>query len=224
MDKKIIAKRTARPRSSALKGMAQHVKPVATWKHLALPPSTVAELREICSQAKHGGRAAGRALTPGKGLSILFSGPHGTGKTMAAEVIANELSLDLYRIDLAAVVSKYIGEAEKNLDRIFTAAGNSNAMLFFDEADALFGKRSEVNDAHDRYANTETSYLLQRMEEYDGLVVLATNLKNNIDPAFTRRLRFIVNFPSPDANDRENLWRNVLPENTPEEDPKKSRS
>ncbi len=224
MDKKSIAKRTARPRSSALKGMVQHIKPVATWKHLAFPPSTVAELREICRQAKHGGRPAGRELTPGKGLSILFSGPHGTGKTMAAEVIANELNLDLYRIDLSAVVSKYIGETEKNLERIFTAAGNSNAILFFDEADALFGKRSEASDAHDRYANTETRYLLQRIEEYAGLAVLATNMSDNIDPAFTRRLQFIVDFPSPDANDRENLWRNVMPERTPEEDPKKSRS
>ena len=140
----------------------------------------------------------GRKLASSAGVTMLFAGPPGTGKTMAAEVIAGELGLDLYKIDLSTVVSKYIGETEKNLERIFDEAESSNAILFFDEADAIFGKRSEVKDAHDRYANIEISYLLQRMEAYDGVTILATNLRANLDEAFTRRLQFAVDFPFPD--------------------------
>ena len=156
-----------------------------------------------------------RKLSLGKGLNILFSGPSGTGKTMAAEILAGELALDLYKIDLSTVVSKYIGETEKNLSRIFQEAENSNAVLFFDEADALFGKRSEVKDAHDRYANLEISYLLQKMEEFDGVVILATNFKKNMDPAFVRRIQFILEFPFPDEEHREKIWKKVFPDEAP---------
>ena len=153
--------------------------------------------------------------TRGLGISALFSGASGTGKTMAAEVLANELALDLYRIDLSAVVSKYIGETEKNLRRLFDAAEETGAILLFDEADALFGKRSEVKDSHDRYANIEVSYLLQRMESYRGLAILTTNFRAALDPAFLRRIRFIVNFPFPDAGQRAEIWRGVFPSQTP---------
>ena len=146
---------------------------------------------------------------------MLFAGPSGTGKTMAAEIIAAELGLELYKIDLSTVVSKYIGETEKNLSRIFAEAETSNAILFFDEADALFGKRSEVKDSHDRYANIEIGYLLQRMEEYDGVVILATNLRKNMDEAFVRRLQFTVEFPFPNAEDRRRIWKGVWPAQTP---------
>src|SRR5690606_29518393 len=141
------------------------------------------------------------------GLAALFSGGSGTGKTMSAAIIAAELGLDLWRIDLAATVSKYIGETEKNLDRLFSAAGVGNAILFFDEADALFGKRSEVKDSHDRYANVEIAYLLQRLEDHPGVVILATNLSRNLDAAFLRRLPFVIEFPLPDDGAREALWR-----------------
>ena len=151
----------------------------------------------------------------GLGISALFAGESGTGKTMAAEVLAQELRLDLYRIDLSSVVSKYIGETEKNLRRVFDAAEDSGAILLFDEADALFGKRSEVRDSHDRYANIEVSYLLQRMEAYRGLAILTTNLKAALDTAFLRRLRFVVQFPFPDAAQREAIWRNIFPTATP---------
>src|SRR5262249_3189873 len=154
---------------------------------------------EICHRFKYQDQVFNlwgyaRKLSYGRGITALFSGGSGTGKTMAAEVIANALGLDLYRIDLARVVSKYIGETEKNLDKIFTAAANSNAILIFDEADALFGKRSEIKDAHDRYANLEISYLLQKFEQYDGIAILATNLSDNLDQAFTRRLAFSIHF------------------------------
>ncbi|MGK7875664.1 MAG: ATP-binding protein [Xenococcaceae cyanobacterium] len=142
---------------------------------------------------------------------MLFSGPPGTGKTMAAEVIAQDLQLDLYKIDLSQIVSKYIGETEKNLDRIFTAAASTNAILLFDEADALFGQRSEVKDARDRYANIEVGYLLQKMEEYRGIAILTTNLQSNMDKAFIRRLRFIVMFPPPDAECRRRIWQGIFP-------------
>jgi SpoVK/Ycf46/Vps4 family AAA+-type ATPase len=154
----------------------------------------------------------------GLGVTALFSGGSGTGKTLAAEVLASELALDLYRIDLSSVVNKYIGETEKNLRRVFDAAEDSGAILLFDEADALFGKRSDVKDSHDRYANIEVSYLLQRMEAYRGLAILTTNLKSALDTAFQRRLRFMVNFPFPDAEQREAIWRRSIPPPTPTAD------
>jgi SpoVK/Ycf46/Vps4 family AAA+-type ATPase len=154
----------------------------------------------------------GRKLSGGKGVNALFAGSSGTGKTMAAEVIANELGLDLYKIDLSSVVSKYIGETEKNLERIFDAAEHADAILFFDEADAIFGKRSEVHDAHDRYANIEVAYLLQRMEQYEGISLLATNLRQNMDEAFVRRLAFIIHFPFPDEESRRRIWTGIWPE------------
>ncbi|MFO0729698.1 MAG: ATP-binding protein [Nitrospiraceae bacterium] len=153
----------------------------------------------------------------GLGICALFSGASGTGKTMAAEVLANELRLDLYRIDLSAMVSKYIGETEKNLRRVFDAAEEGGAILLFDEADALFGKRSEVKDSHDRYANIEVSYLLQRIEAYRGLAVLTSNLKNSLDQAFIRRIRFIVHFPFPDTAQRIEIWRRIFPSGAPME-------
>jgi SpoVK/Ycf46/Vps4 family AAA+-type ATPase len=153
----------------------------------------------------------------GLGISALFAGSSGTGKTMSAEVLAKELRLDLYRIDLSSVVSKYIGETEKNLRRVFDAAEGGAAVLLFDEADALFGKRSEVKDSHDRYANMEVSYLLQRMEAYQGLAILTTNLKNALDTAFMRRIRFVVQYPFPDSTQRAEIWSRVFPKNTPTE-------
>jgi SpoVK/Ycf46/Vps4 family AAA+-type ATPase len=177
-------------------------------------------LREICQRVVHGYRVLsewgfGRKLSLGKGVNALFAGPSGTGKTMAAEIIANALQLDLYKIDLSGVVSKYIGETEKNLGRIFAAAENANAILFFDEADALFGKRSEVHDSHDRYANIEISYLLQKMEEYEGITIMATNLRQNLDESFVRRLAFTIYFPFPDEVDRRRIWDGIWPVETP---------
>ncbi len=185
-----------------------------------LPPDQMAHLREICAQAEYRNVVYGdwgfdRKLSLGKGLNMLFVGPPGTGKTMAAEVIAHGLHLDLYRIDLSQVVSKYIGESEKNLDKIFTAAEYSNSILFFDEADALFGKRSEVRDSHDRYANIEISYLLQKMEEYQGISILATNLRQNLDDAFMRRVQAVVEFPFPDEDYRCRIWNSMFPPEAP---------
>src|SRR5262249_10209918 len=157
----------------------------------------------------------GRYADPGSGFRVLFAGPSGTGKTMAASVIARELETDLYRIDLAQLVSKYIGDTEKNFDRVFGAAEAGNVILFFDQADALFGKRSEISDAHDRYANIEVAYLLQKLEVHPGIVFLATNLARNIDDAFSRRLHVVVEFPLPDAASRERLWRNLFPADAP---------
>ena len=154
-------------------------------------------------------------LSQGRGCAALFTGPPGTGKTMAAEVIAGELGLDLFKIDLSTVISKYIGETEKNLERIFTAADRADAILLFDEADALFGKRSEVKDSHDRYANIETAYLLQRMEQYDGVAILATNQREHLDEAFTRRLQFVVDFPFPDDDQRRRIWEVCFPADAP---------
>src|SRR5574340_1611248 len=156
-------------------------------------------------------------MARGLGVSALFSGESGTGKTLAAEVVAAELGLDLYRIDLSGVVSKYIGETEKNLRTVFAAAEDSGAVLLFDEADALFGKRSEVKDSHDRYANVEISYLLQRMESYRGLAILTTNMKSALDTAFLRRIRFIVQFPFPDTAQRVEIWERILPRRMPTE-------
>ena len=200
----------------ALATVADKVNAKATWDDLVLPSDAVAQLRELCSRVDHHDLVFnqwgfGRALSRGRGTAALFSGGSGTGKTMAAEVIANALGLDLYRIDLARVVNKYIGETEKNLERVFNAAESANAILFFDEADALFGKRSEVKDAHDRYANIEVSYLLQKMEEYDGLAILASNLADNLDDAFTRRLAFTIFFPFPDEVARLEIWRRAWP-------------
>ncbi len=192
------------------------------WKDLILPDSKRALLLQICDQIRQQYKVFNQwgfdeKLAYGKGLSALFSGPPGTGKTMAAQVIANEIQLDLYKVDLSTVISKYIGETEKNLSRIFKEAETSNAILFFDEADALFGKRTEVNDAHDRYANIEVSYLLQKMEEYNGIVVLASNFRVNMDDAFVRRIRFIIEFPFPDEESRKEIWRIHFPERAPVE-------
>jgi AAA+ superfamily predicted ATPase len=206
--------------SGTLGGSAVRVATTAGWPDLVLPADRADQLREIGDQFRHrhqvlGGWGFGAKLSRGKGLSALFSGPPGTGKTMAAEVLAGELGLDLYQVDLSGVVSKYVGETEKNLARIFDEAGSGNAILFFDEADALFGKRTEVADAHDRYANVETSYLLQRMDDYDGVVILASNLRQNLDHAFVRRLRFIVEFPFPEADSRRRIWATTFPADTP---------
>jgi SpoVK/Ycf46/Vps4 family AAA+-type ATPase len=203
-----------------LRSLAQHIEPVYSWEDLVIPPATLSQLREIASAVKHRHVVYNQwgfeqRLSLGKGTKALFAGPSGTGKTMTAEVIARELGLDLYKIDLSTVVSKYIGETEKNLDRIFRAAQSSNAIIFFDEADALFGKRSGVKDAHDRYANIEVAYLLQKVEEYDGFVILATNLVLNIDEAFKRRMNYTVEFPFPDEHHRELLWRGMFPPQTP---------
>jgi len=209
----------ARPR---LDDLAQRIEPAATWDDLILPETQLRPLHEIALHVRQrrtvyetwGFSSLGNR---GLGISALFAGVSGTGKTMAAEVLANELRLDLYRVDLSAVVSKYIGETEKNLRRVFEAAEEGGAILLFDEADALFGKRSEVKDSHDRYANIEVSYLLQRMEAYRGLAILTTNLKNALDTAFLRRIRFIVHFPFPDASQRAEIWRRIFPPQTPRE-------
>ena len=209
----------ARP---ALANLAQVIETRATWEDLVLPVSKIEILQQIAMQVRHRykvyqqwGFAAKSAR--GLGISALFTGPSGTGKTMAAEVLANELNLDLYRIDLSSVVSKYIGETEKNLRRIFDAAEAGGAILLFDEADALFGKRSEVKDSHDRYANVEISYLLQRMEDFGGLAILTSNLKTALDTAFQRRIRFIVQFQFPDQQQRAEIWQNSFPQHTPRE-------
>jgi DNA polymerase III delta prime subunit len=199
-----------------LDALARRLVPCQTWDDIVLPDEVARQLREIAGQVAWRSRVYeewgfGAKLSRGRGISALFSGPSGTGKTMAAEVLAGHLDLDLYRIDLSSVVSKYIGETEKNLRRVFDEAERSGAILFFDEADALFGKRSEVKDSHDRYANIEISYLLQRMEEYRGLAILATNLRSHLDQAFLRRLRFLVDFPFPDSGQRQRIWQRVFP-------------
>lgn len=205
---------------TALEDLAQRIEPRAHWDELVVPDDVAQTLREIISQVQHritvydvwgfGARGA-----RGLGITALFTGESGTGKSMAAEVLAKELDLDVYRIDLSTVISKYIGETEKNLRRVFDAADASGAILLFDESDALFGKRSDVRDSHDRYANIEVSYLLQRMDAYAGLAILTTNMKTSLDRAFQRRLRFIVQFPFPDVAQRERIWRNVFPAAVP---------
>jgi len=203
-----------------LDDLAQRIESSAGWDDLVLPDAQKATLRQIGAHVRNRLKVqldwgfADKGAR-GLGISALFAGESGTGKTLAAEVLAHELQLDLYRIDLSAVVSKYIGETEKNLRRVFDAAEDSGAILLFDEADALFGKRSEVKDSHDRYANIEVSYLLQRMESYRGLAILTTNLKAALDVAFQRRLRFVVNFPFPDQALREAIWRSAFPQRTP---------
>jgi len=205
-----------------LDDLAQRIVPFASWEDIVLPESQRRTLRDVAAHVRQrstvyeswGFAARGER---GLGISAMFAGVSGTGKTMAAEVLANELQLDLYRIDLSQVVSKYIGETEKNLRRVFDAAEEGGAILLFDEADALFGKRTEVRDSHDRYANIEVSYLLQRMESYRGLAILTTNMKSVLDTAFLRRIRFIVHFPFPDISQRAEIWRRVFPRETPTE-------
>ena len=214
------ATRNAARRS--LDGLAERIDARATWADLVLPEATLRALRTMAAQVRQRHRVLrdwgfAQRSARGLGLGALFAGGSGTGKTMAAEVLANELQLDLYRIDLAALVSKYIGETEKNLSRVFAAAEASGAILLFDEADALFGKRSEVRDSHDRYANLEVSYLLQRIESWRGLAILTSNMRHAIDTAFLRRLRFIVNFPFPDDAARAQIWQRAFPAAAPQE-------
>jgi hypothetical protein len=209
-----------RPRLDTL---AQRIEPKAVWDDIVLPHEQMDLLRQITAQVDQRNQVYDawgfrRKMNRGMGISVLFAGDSGTGKTMAAEVIANHLRLNLYRIDLSNVVNKYIGETEKNLRRLFDTAEDGGVILFFDEADALFGKRSEVKDSHDRYANIEVNYLLQRMESFSGLAVLATNMKSHLDTAFLRRLRFIVNFPFPDTALRRRIWQKVFPSRTPTTD------
>jgi AAA+ superfamily predicted ATPase len=203
-----------------LEKKATRIQPKYAWEDIILPVEQKEQLRQACNQMKYRSMVYGqwgfeRKLAYGKGLSMLFAGPPGTGKTMSAQVVAKELQLELYKIDLSQVISKYIGETEKNLHEIFEEARLSNAILFFDETDALFGKRSEVKDSHDKYANIETAYLLQKMEEYEGITVLATNLLNNIDEAFIRRINYIIKFPFPDDEHREKIWRSMFPKEAP---------
>jgi SpoVK/Ycf46/Vps4 family AAA+-type ATPase len=208
--------------AAGLERLARRIEPAVRFSDLVLPPETQAQLQELLTRARYreqvldvwkmGGPAARR-----RGLTALFAGPSGTGKTMAAEVLAGELGLDLYTVDLATVVDKYVGETEKNLDRIFAEAERINGVILFDEADALFGKRSEVSDAHDRYANVEVAYLLQRMELFEGIAILATNLRANLDEAFTRRLDSLVDFPEPEEPYRRQLWERSLGSRMPRE-------
>jgi hypothetical protein len=200
----------------ALDGLAYRLTPCHGWDDIVVSSDVRAQLRELADQVAGRNRVYdawgfGARLARGRGITALFAGPSGTGKTMAAEILAEHLSLDLYRIDLAGLLSKYIGETEKNLRHIFDAAEQSGAILLFDEADALFGTRTEVRDSHDRYANIEINYLLQRMEDYTGLAILATNRRSSLDQAFMRRLRFVIDFPFPDAGSRRRLWERVFP-------------
>lgn len=213
--------RAARAQSGqALATLTRKVEPLYGWADIVLPEPTLAQLRDVCNRVRRRRQVFHEwgfdsKLSLGKGVTALFAGPSGVGKTMAAEIIARELALDLYKIDLAGVVSKYIGETEKNLDRIFAAAESSDAILFFDEADALFGKRSEVRDSHDRYANIEISYLLQKMEAYRGVAILASNLRQHLDESFLRRLAFTIHFPFPDEEHRRGIWKSVWPQAAP---------
>ena len=205
-----------------LDGLAQRITSAVSWGDLVLPDVQKQTLREIAAMVRQRTKVYdtwgfGEKETRGLGIAALFAGASGTGKTLAAEVLANELRLDLYRIDLSQVISKYIGETEKNLHRVFEAAEDSGAVLLFDEADAIFGRRSEVKDSHDRYANIEVSYLLQRMEAYRGLAILTTNMKEALDPAFLRRIRFVVDFPFPNLQQRAEIWARVFPAKTPTE-------
>ena len=200
--------------------LATPIKPAYCWEDLVLPPNELRILKEACTHVRfrhqvYGSWGFGRRAAYGRGLSVLFSGPPGTGKTMAAQVITNQLHMQMYKIQISQIVSKYIGETEKNLRQVFTEARNANCILFFDEMDALFGKRSEVKDSHDRNANIETAYLLQQLEEYDGVVLMATNLLQNIDEAFMRRINFVVSFPFPDVPTRKRLWEKMLDTDAP---------
>jgi SpoVK/Ycf46/Vps4 family AAA+-type ATPase len=203
-----------------LSALALKINPRYRWEDIILPDDQLILLRELVATVCERPLVLdewglGLKLVANRGVTVLFAGPPGTGKTMAAEIIAAELGLDLFKIDLSTIVSKYIGETEKNLERIFQEAETSNAILFFDEADALFGKRSEVRDSHDRYANIEISYLLQRMEAYNGVTILATNLRANLDEAFTRRLQFAVDFPFPEVTERQRIWQTLFPPDVP---------
>ena len=206
--------------SSRLGELATRIPPGYTWDDLVVPDRQRELLQSISAYLRHRDRVLSewgyeKTVARTQGLKVLFAGESGTGKTMSAQVLAAELGLEMFRVDLATIVSKYIGETEKNLDRIFNAAEGSNAILFFDEADALFGKRSEISDSHDRYANIEVAYLLQKMEGYPGAVILATNYRRNIDDAFVRRLDFVIDYPFPEAEDRERIWALVLPDTAP---------
>jgi SpoVK/Ycf46/Vps4 family AAA+-type ATPase len=205
---------------AGLERLARRIQPAVSWEDLVLAPGTAQSLRELAGRARRRDLVLdGWGMRPGggrgRGITVLFAGDSGTGKTMSAEVVAHDLGLDLYTVNLATVVDKYVGETEKNLERIFTEADGVNAVLLFDEADALFGKRSEVRDANDRYANVEVAYLLQRMETFDGMAILATNLRANIDEAFARRLDMVVDFPTPDVELRRALWDRCLAASVP---------
>jgi ATP-dependent 26S proteasome regulatory subunit len=218
LDQSILLAATRDQSSPALGTLARKITPRHAWNDLVLPDDQREMLIELVNTVRKraivlDGWELGRKLTASQGMTALFAGPPGTGKTTGAEIIAAELGLDLYKIDLSTIVSKFIGETEKNLERIFNEAENSNAILFFDEADAIFGKRSEVKDAHDRYANMEVSYLLQRMENYNGVTILATNLRANLDDAFLRRLQFAIDFPFPDEPQRLLIWQTLFPAN-----------
>ncbi|MEU2875887.1 precorrin-6y C5,15-methyltransferase (decarboxylating) subunit CbiE [Streptomyces sp. NPDC007070] len=204
-----------RQSASGLEQHARRIRPAVDWTDLVLPERPLTQLRELALRARHRDRVLGDWRLSagggrGRGVLGLFAGESGTGKTLSAEVVAAELGLDLYVVQLSSVVDKYVGETEKNLERIFTEADRTDAVLLFDEADAVFGKRSEVKDSHDRYANMESAYLLQRLESFDGIALLTTNLRANIDEAFTRRLDLVVDFPFPDAGQRLALWRHSL--------------
>jgi hypothetical protein len=206
-----------------IENLAQRIDPKASWQDIVLPVAETNLLRQIADQVAQRSTVyetwgfSGK-MSRGLGISVLFAGESGCGKTMAAEVLASHLRINLYRIDLSAIVSKYIGESAKNLCRLFDAAEDGGAILFFDECECIFGKRSEVKDSHDRYANTEIDYLLQRMESYRGLAILATNMKSSLDPAFMRRLRFVLNFPYPGTAERRAIWQKVFPTETPTEE------
>ncbi len=209
--------------SPALEEFAHKLAPCFGWNDIVVGAEIRAQLQELAAQVEQRGRVYdtwgfGAGLARGRGISALFAGPSGTGKTMAAEILAAHLHLDIYRIDLAGVVSKYIGETEKNLRKVFDAAEHSGAILFFDEADSLFGTRTEVRDSHDRYANLEVNYLLQRMEDYSGLAILATNRRTALDPALLRRLRFVVDFPFPGPDERRQIWERAFPARAPTQD------
>jgi SpoVK/Ycf46/Vps4 family AAA+-type ATPase len=206
--------------NQGLISMAKKIHPNYTWDDIVLPANVMSLLKDICNVVKYKGTVYydwgfSAKFSLGKGLTALFTGDSGTGKTMAAEVIAKDLNLELYKIDLSSILNKYIGETEKNLNTIFKESEGSNSILFFDEADALFGKRTDVKDSHDRYANIETNYLLQKIDEFEGVAILSSNYKRNIDDAFIRRMQFIVNFPFPDVEYRHEIWKKAFPEQVP---------
>lgn len=199
-----------------LQNMSQQIDPVFTWEDLILEEKLKTEIKQACAFVKHKNTVyndwgLGKRISYGRGLNILFTGPPGTGKTMLAQVIANELSLKLFRVDLSAISSKYIGETEENLAEIFNQAEKTNCILFFDEMDSLFGKRGDVQSSNDKYANMETSYILQRLEQYNGVVLMATNYLSNIDEAFMRRIHFIFHIPLPNQKLRLQLWYSSFP-------------